>query len=165
MSGKSGISEIEQRKLRNKAKSKLLNMESILNKRDAVQVVDEFKNRFNVCEGVYKTILLSHQKYKGKEVQPDNLKLLMTQIPYALEFAGYDFNKNLLNELFGSKSKHGKTAKKLRDSVSHDLQEKDINEIINRKDELFGYMDSFLDKIRGFDRKTNAKKKDMLDKM
>lgn len=74
----------------------------------------------------------------------------MRQVPDALKFAGYSFEKELLNEIFGSKSTKGKrrTVKKLRDSITHKMKEKDIKELIEREDELFGYMDAFLAKIR-----------------
>ena len=76
----------------------------------------------------------------------------MTQVPFALSFAGYSFEKELLNELFGSSSKKGMTVKKLRDAVTHSIDEKATKEIFDRKEELFGYMDNFLDTIRNFDR-------------
>ena len=43
------------------------------------------------------------------------------------------------------------TVKKLRDAVTHGINEKAVKEIMNRKDELFGYMDDFLNTIRTFD--------------
>lgn len=91
-----------------------------------------------------------HQKQKGKKIN-GHLKVNMTQVPYALKFAGYNFDKELLNNLFGSASNKGTTVKKLRDAVTHGISDKAVNEIINRKDELFGYMNSFLNTIKTFD--------------
>jgi hypothetical protein len=103
-----------------------------------------------VCETVYKVILAEHQRRKGK-TNTTYLKVNMSQVPHALNFAGYTFDKSLLNELFGAKSQKGETVKKLRDMVSHGIDKKAVAEITGRKDELFGYMDSFLWEIRTFD--------------
>jgi len=144
------ISSNEKVELRNNAKRELERLERILSNKDDLEMLDRFKNTFNICETVYKVILAEHQKRKGN-LTNEHLKLTMTQVPYALEFAGYNFDKRLLNELFGSKSHNGTTVKKLRDKITHGLNEKAIIEISNRKEELFGYMDAFLLEIRMFD--------------
>lgn len=75
----------------------------------------------------------------------------MKEAPHALSFAGYDFNRELLNDLFGSASQKEMTAKKLRDAVTHGINQKAVDEIIVRKKELFTYMDKFLNVIKTFD--------------
>lgn len=144
------ISEREQRALRNQAKVELERMEKLLSEESIDELLKEFKNKFNICETVYKVILAEHQKRKGKKVD-GYLKVSMTQVPHALTFAGYVFEKALLSELFGASGKNGTTVKKLRDAVTHGIDQKAVNEIVMRKDELFGYMDSFLSEIRTFD--------------
>lgn len=98
------ISVDEQRKIRVSAKSELELLEKIQGDSTTILLLDSFKNKFNICETVYKVILQKHQDSKGK---PDNgyLKVMMTQVPYALSFAGYTFNKDVLNELFGASAK------------------------------------------------------------
>ena len=141
----------EQKKtLRNTAKKELERLEEILLYTATKQTLDDFKNKFNVCESVYKVILAEHQRWIGNTID-GYLKLDMRQVPYALSFAGYSFNRSLLNELFGVSSKKGTTAKKLRDAVTHGLDEKAVKEICARKEELFGYMDAFLNTIKTFD--------------
>ena len=125
-------------------------MEAYLSDQNTVQMIDEFKNKFNQCETVYKIVLAEHQKRKGKAID-GFLKVNMTQVPHALRFAGYSFNNAMLNELFGASSKKGTTVKKLRDAITHGIDHSAINEIVARKEELFGYMDSFLTTIRTFD--------------
>lgn len=144
------ISPEIQRNLRNNAKAELTRLESIQNNIETIKLLDEFKNKFNICESVYKVVLKEHQISKGK-TDTNYLKLIMTQVPFALSFAGYSFEKDLLNELFGSSSKKGMTVKKLRDAVTHGINEKGVKEISDRKEELFGYMDDFLNTIRNFD--------------
>lgn len=141
------ISEQEKQSLRNSAKIELERLEACLADQCTVQLLDAFKNKFNICETVYKVILAEHQKRKGKATT-NFLKVDMRQVPYALNFAGYTFDQTLLNELFGVSSQKGKTVKKLRDETTHGINEKAVTEIVTRKDELFGYMDAFLTGIR-----------------
>lgn len=136
------ITEQEKKALRNNAKTELERLEACLADQRTVQLLDEFKNKFNICESVYKVILAEHQERKGKQVT-SFLKVDMTQVPHALNF----------NELFGASSPKGKTVKKLRDETTHGINEKVVKEIIARKDELFGYMDEFLTGIRSFENK------------
>lgn len=145
------ISDEDKKALRNTAKSEIERLEYILQQTEDIKVLDAFKNRFNVCESAYKIILAEHQKRKGKAVTT-HLKIDMRQVPSALTFAGYIFEKQLLTDLFGAKaSTKGRTAKQLRDGTTHNIDEDMVNEIVTRKDELFGYMDAFLETIKTFD--------------
>ena len=61
----------------------------------------------------------------------------------------YDFNDELLKNIFGSeKHSNKRSAKKLRDLILHDMNSGAIKEITTRYDELIGYMDVFLNGIR-----------------
>ena len=145
------ISDAEKRQLRDDAKSEIERLEQYLQRSEDVKIVDAFKNRFNICESAYKIILAKHQSCKGKD-STDFLKIDMRQVPSALTFAGYSFDRQLLSDLFGSKpSVKGRTAKKLRDGTTHSIDESAVSEIISRKDELFGYMNTFLQTIKTFD--------------
>lgn len=140
------ITEHQKLVLRNKAKAELLRLETYLSNQSTVQVVDAFKNKFNLCETVYKIILAKYIKQKNKS--KDSLKITMKQVPAALKFAGYTFDNALLSEIFGSSST---SIKKLRDATTHGIKKKAVEEIISRKDELFGYMDTFLCQIHSHD--------------
>lgn len=145
------ISDEDKKKLRSVAKSEVERLETLLKEDKNTKIVDAFKNRFNVCESAYKIILAEHQKRKGKN-QTTHLKIDMRQVPSALTFAGYTFEKQLLSELFGGKpTAKGRTAKQLRDGTSHSIDESAIKEIVSRKDELSKYMDEFLEIIKTFD--------------
>ena len=140
------ITEHQKLVLRNKAKAELLRLETYLSNQSTVQVVDAFKNKFNLCETVYKIILAKYIKQKNKS--KDSLKITMKQVPAALKFAGDTFHNALLSEIFGSSST---SIKKLRDATTHGIKKKAVEEIISRKDELFGYMDTFLSQIHSHD--------------
>ena len=144
------ITAEEQRNLRQSAKEELMRLNEVFQNEEITDLLDRFKNRFNQCETVYKVILAEHQKRKGRK-KDGYLKVDMTQAPHALSFAGYIFEKEELNELFGSSSKKGMTVKKLRDAVTHGIDAKAAKEIATREEELFGYMDSFLQVIQTFD--------------
>lgn len=143
-------SEDDKIKIRNRAKEEVVRLEKIFEDEGKRGILDAFKNRFNICETAYKIILKDYNKYKNQSTD-DYLKLDMRQIPSALKFAGYTFDKQLLTNLFGAKMPDNKrTAKKLRNAATHGVDEKAAEEIIKRKDELFGYMNEFLDVIKNF---------------
>ena len=79
------ISLNEQLTLRNNPKLEIERLENILNNIDIKEKLDLIKNKFNICESAYKVILAKHQRRKGNDVH--YLKLQMTQVPYALQFA------------------------------------------------------------------------------
>lgn len=153
------LTDKEKIELRNKAKFEIERIEKIFNDKETLQLLDSFKNKFNICESAYKIVLLEHQKAKGNNTNLNRLRLTMTQVPYALNFAGYTFNLELLNELFGSESKINgcKTVKILRNSLTHGISDKCVDEIKKRKEELFDYMDSFLHIIKTFDDEEDIK--------
>lgn len=148
---KKPIDEEQRLRLRNKAKGELTRLLEALSDDDTREMVDDFKDRFAICEIVYKVILREHQLNK-LGVKPDRMQVKMTQVPYALEFAGYDFDRDLLTKLFGSEEKVGRrSVKKLRDSLTHSMNQRAIEELSQRREELNGYMDVFLEKIDTFD--------------
>ena len=145
------LSDEEKRQLRDDAKYEIERLEQFLQQTENVKIVDAFKNRFNVCESAYKIIFAKHQSCKGKPPTAF-LKIDMRQVPHALEFAGYSFDRQLLSDLFGAKpTAKGKKKKNLRDGTTHSIDESAVREIVSRKDELFGYMNTFLETIKAFD--------------
>ena len=93
------ISADEQLDLRNRAKVELERLETVMKNEQIMELLDRYKNKFNLCESTYKVVLAEHQlKTKGK--LPSQLKLEMTQVPFAMAFAGYNIDRDLLNRLF-----------------------------------------------------------------
>ena len=137
--------------LRNKARAELMRLEAVYSDEETREKINKFKEKFGICEIVYKVILEDHQFNKtGKHLE--RLQVDMKQAPHALNYAGYDFDKNLLTHIFGAEDKVGsRTVKKLRDSLTHSVNQKAVDELISREEELYGYMDQFLSKIRDFD--------------
>ena len=140
----------EQKKLRAKARKELKRVEDLLSNPDVRQEIANFKDAFIKCEDAYKVILSEHQFRKNKK-RPEYMKIDMTQAPYALKFAGYNIDYTVLTKLFGSETRIGKrSVKKLRDALSHKPEEKDIAELRDRKNELYGCIDEFLRIIHSY---------------
>lgn len=143
------LSDSDKLKVRNKALAKLEELEL-----SDLSLVENYKTRFAICEIVYKVVLKEYLSLKGKSTKA--LQLNMNQIKVAMPFAGYDFDEDFLRRLFGSEKTVGnRTAKKLRDDLTHEISKSALNELTTRKDELFGLMDEFLEKIRTFDKAEN----------
>ena len=140
------ISVDEKRSIQKRASDELLRLDMLLNSRERVKI-DNIKDKFAVCELVYKLVLTEYLKHKKNNYT--DLKIQMSQVPYALAFAGYNFDYNLLNKLFGSNTEIGKkSVKKIRDSLNHSLDDKTMKELNDRYDDLISTMDGFLDVIR-----------------
>ena len=137
--------------LRNKAKIELERLENTISNEETQKLIEDFKLKFSFCEIVYKVILEDHQFNKYGE-HKSRLTISMREAPYALKYAGYNFDKKLLSNLFGAENRMGRrSVKKLRDSLTHSLDKKAVEELKNRKEEIFDYMDTFLNEIRDFD--------------
>lgn len=143
----------EQLTLKNKAKDELIKLENIMDDSKTMADIDAFKNKFLICEKIYKVLLKQHLKERDKLPPNEVMKITMSQVKPVLHNAGYDFNNEILNKLFGSEERLGKkSVKKIRDRLTHSMIENDINEFKERKDELNGYMDYFIEKVRNFDK-------------
>ena len=126
-------------------------MEAVYAEKEVGDKIKQFKEKFGICEIVYKVVLEDHQYRKTGE-HKDRLKINMNQVNAALIYAGYDFDKDLLSRIFGSEDRIGKrSAKILRDLLTHSLNKNVVDELRNRYDELTGDMNLFLEKIRSFD--------------
>lgn len=100
-------------------------------------MIDDFKEKFSICEIVYKVILEDHQ-YNKTGQHLERLQVTMTQAPHALKYAVYDFDKESLNKLFDAEEKIGsRSVKKLRDSLTNSMNQKAVDELTNRYDELY----------------------------
>jgi len=145
------LSAEQQAELRNRAKTELERLEAVYTDEQTRERINRFKDKFGICEIVYKVILEDYQ-FNRTDQHFETFLIDMRNVPYALNYAGYDFDKSLLTHLFGAERKVGsRTVKTLRDSLTHSVNQKAINELVSRETELHGYMDQFLTKIREVD--------------
>ena len=71
----------------------------------------------------------------------------MSQVPYPLISQGMDLIKLCWARYLGI-FKKWENCQETPDAVSHGIDSKAVQEITDRKAELFGYMDTFLSEIR-----------------
>jgi len=141
----------EKSALRNRAKRELTRLEVVYADKTMRERISRFKEKFGVCEIVYKVIYEDYE-YNRTGTHPERMKITMRQAPSALSYAGYDFDRGLLTKLFGAEERIGvRSVKKLRDDLTHALKQNAIDELLSREAELYGYMDQFLTKVRDFD--------------
>lgn len=134
--------------LHKKIIKKINQMQCIVQNKEQIQIINDFKNLFNICETACKEILLEYNNKKNnnkKKVKKENLILNMKSIPPAIKFAEYTIDKQTLSRIFGSQKNDNKcTAKMLRNAVTHGFERKAIAEIIKYRVELFNLMNDFL---------------------
>ena len=137
------VPEEEKQRIRREAKEKLSESTRVCSDKETMERVDRFKTGFEICEIVYKQLLREHQRAKTGKM-PDRMVISMTQVPYVFQFAGYTDEHDLLNNLFGSKDlRMHRSAKKLRDRLTHSIDEHAIQELTLREVEFNGYFDAF----------------------
>lgn len=147
------LTDEQKLELRKKAREELERLESLEADKETIEKVESFKRKFAQCEIVYKIFLKKHQDDNNKN-QKGDLKLIITQVEPALSYAGLPFNEELMRKLFSSNRTVGcRTVKSLRDALTHQLPKSAVQELMNREEEMHGYMNSFLDLIRNFDTK------------
>lgn len=107
-----------------------------------------FIDRFTLCDLSCKTILEYYKKVKRQEAGDIKLVLDMRIIPHAFAWAGINVDRNVLNRIFGGsksfKTRGTKSAKKLRDGIVHAMNTEDLQEMLDRQDELMSLMDVYL---------------------
>lgn len=117
--------------------------EQILNNPQYTQAIIDFLSKFVVCEIACKAILA------GAGMKND--KLNIKSIKSAVKKLNYNIEDAVLGAIFGYKGfrrRGSRSAKILRNGIAHSLAENDIKEVIERKEDLFKYMDTFLDVVK-----------------
>lgn len=140
------------KKLKNEIAKKLNKMEQNLRDADKVRARWLFVDKFIRCEVACKRVLNAYHLQKGQEISLDQEKLDMKIIPAAMKWAELEFTKEELGALFGGKGSYAKrgckSAKNLRNGAVHAHDENDIQEIVDRFEELDQMMDAFLSHFR-----------------
>lgn len=149
-------------KLRNEIARKLYKMEVNLEDTESVRLRWLFIDKFIRCEVAVKKVMTAYKKAKKGDKDKGFERLDMRTIPAALDWAGFHFDKDELDELFSGSGQYNrcgtKSAKKLRDGTMHEHNENDIREIVERFDELNEMMDAFLDHFRWTEEELTKKK-------
>ena len=143
----SKLTEEEKNCLKRKAKTECERLDKMFSDTETKKRIDTLKDMFSQCEIVYKLILKDYKK-NGKKSNSCE-KIRMSEVPYAFAYAGYNFDLDFLEKLFGSEDRRKKmSVKKVRDNLTHSIKKSVLEELNNRYDELIGYMETFLTAIR-----------------
>lgn len=138
----------DEKSLKKKLKNELNRFNKILLDCNTRELIEEFKSKFQICEILYKLILEKYNIDRKKNVKMKELKLKANEAKRALKYVNFTLKDDIVNQLFGSESRVGKRSiKNIRDSLTHSLTNSVIEELKNRKDELFNVMDYFLNMI------------------
>ena len=81
------MTENIKRGLRKKAQTEIQRLDELFENEDVTQKIDTLKDKFSVCEIVYKIILKDYLKSKNEDT--NELDINMTQVKPALRYAGY----------------------------------------------------------------------------
>ena len=120
-----------------------------LNDNDNRAIKDRFLEQFTMCEMVARKAIFIHKKSNNKRVNEKSIKLQISAIKQALKNTGYIYESDMIDDLFKTREKRGeKTAKDLRNGIVHSLNVNDIREVVERKEELFSLMDSFIELMK-----------------
>lgn len=142
----SKLPDSEKAKLRTSAKKELARLDKAFAEKDLKNKIDNLKDKFSECEIIYKLILKEYTKTTKSKNKDD---ITMSQVPYAHAFAGYTFDYELLDSIFGSKKTKGiMSVKWVRNHLNHNLKQSAINELETRYDEMMQYMNTYLEAIR-----------------
>ena len=145
---KNQITSEERKELIEEIKNKYNKYKEKVSNKRVKEIKDEFIDLFKVCESLYKIVLkkylLDNNKYKNDK----EMILNYNQITASLKMCQYSIDEELIKKIFSSVGKYAKkgskSAKVLRNEVEHSLSTSSIDEIIERKDELFKYMRDFI---------------------
>ncbi len=143
VAARNALTDDSKRELRCSVRSKyetILEHSSDLKKAE----VDYIKIRYNLCRDLLTVLADKYDEFYNSESE-----LNMRKIPAILDFAGYDYSKEVLNCIFGSENKKGVR------SIRYMIEKSDnssLNEIHKRFERLNGYLDTFLSMIYNSDR-------------
>lgn len=132
--------------------TKIQDVQNYLNENpEILNAVNEFKNQFTFLEMAYKNLLKSYLSTTNKVDKENDLRLNLNQIPAVLKFHKINISEDILNSIFSMKDKYikrnTKSAKALRNAVTHEMTIQDLNEIYSRRNELSLKMKEFSEKL------------------
>lgn len=146
------LSKENQIAIRNDIRKKIEEIHVVLQSPGVRETRDEFIEKYIICEMAYKIVLKKYLETNNMYDSDQHLNIQLQQVRAALQTAGYKPDHGLLERIFsGSKDyrKRGtKSAKILRNGIEHEMNVQDLKEVVNRKDELFKDMDSFISWIQ-----------------
>jgi len=143
-----GFSVQQQRDIRSDIVQKYNEINTKLNEENVRESRDVFIEKFILCETLYKIVLKKYLVINNKYTSDGAMKIQIKQVKAALKKAGYTVDDDLMDRLFsgtGIFSQRGsKSARLLRNGIEHEMNVKDLQEVVDRYQNLISDMDTFL---------------------
>ena len=135
----------EEEKLRNKVIQNVNSRRNFLNRNGYRTTINLFVEKYILTEIAVKNVLSDYYKKKKEPKEVESIEMGITTIKAALKQAGYVIDGDIIDKMYKAKQKRGeKSARDLRNGIIHDLNVKDVQEVIDRKEELDELLDIFL---------------------
>ena len=121
--------------------------EEYLELNDNRKIKDAFLEKYSKCEVLCRPLLREYLKNIGEYTSDEDIGMDLQLIKDALADASYIFDDNkLLTRIWGKgKNKGSSSCRFLRNKISHELMERALHEVVERKEELNADMDIFIE--------------------
>ncbi len=134
----------DEQKRRKRIIHNVTSKKNYLDKEDHRSIKDQFLEKFILCEIPTKLVMKYYYSQKGEAKEVDSIEMAYPTIIAALKKSGYDPDEDMLKKVFKADEKRGeKSARDLRNGIVHDLNVKDLMEVMDRKNELFKLLDDY----------------------
>lgn len=116
---------------------------------DHRQIKDSFLEKYSKCEVLCRPLLRDYLKNIGEYTTDEEMGMELQNIKEALSDASYIFEDNkLLTRIWGKgKEKGSSSCRFLRNKITHELMERALHEVVERKDDLNADMDKFIETL------------------
>lgn len=116
---------------------------------DHRQIKDSFLEKYSKCEVLCRPLLRDYLKNIGEYTTDEEMGMELQNIKDALSDASYIFEDNkLLTRIWGKgKEKGSSSCRFLRNKITHELMERALHEVVERKDDLNADMDKFIETL------------------
>lgn len=122
---------------------------------------DKFMDLYQKAEFAYKELLKEYKikvdgltpvsldsgKLKKNEFNPNNMKILDSQVEKVMVFAKIPMEKKLFSKDEYFKKEGHKSCRILRDEITHSSSKKAIDEVFERKKSLYQVLNTFLNRF------------------
>ena len=123
--------------------------ETYLNIDDHRVIKNTFLEKYSKCEVLCRSVLRDYLKSIGEYISDEDMGMELKDIKEALSEEGYIFEDNrLLTRIWGKDDRRGSSSCRfLRNKITHELMERALHEVVERKDELNADMDIFIERL------------------
>ena len=116
---------------------------------DHRQIKDSFLEKYSKCEVLCRPILKDYLINIGEYTSDEDIGMELKNIKDALSDASYIFDDHkLLTRIWGKCDYKGTSSCRfLRNKITHELMERALHEVVERKDDLNADMDRFIETL------------------